>query len=307
MALPVQELENRHNWLAQRKTGIGGSDAAAVLGLSKWATPYQVWLDKTSPEVASMVDNEAMKWGRTLEPVIRQEYSERTGRPVYQPAESIIRHPEHPFVVASLDGYTEDHRIVEIKTSKRQNDWGEEGSDEIPQEYLLQVQHYMAVTGFEIADVAVLIAGSDFRLYTVAADVELHSLMFEAYGVFWQQVVQANPPEPISEADLQHYFKAKRKDITATPEIETAINQLKQVNCSLKALETEAEEIKKAIMFHMGEHDTLLHATTQKPLATWKAAKAPIRFDAKQLEKEQPDLYQKYLVESRASRRFLLK
>lgn len=295
----------RNEWLAQRKTGIGGSDAAAVLGISKWATPLQVYMDKTTNEIDDF-DNERMKWGRILEPVIRQEYSDHTGLEILKPQYELIRHQQCPFIVASLDGFTPDNRIVEIKTSKYDRDWGEEGTDQVPQEYLIQVQHYMAVTGFQIADIAVLIGGSDFRIYTVGADTELHMMMFEAYGAFWRRVTMKLPPEPTCESDMALYFKAKKKAITATSEARELVGQLTSVRKQIEGLEARESELKCQIMAYMGENDTLLDVN-EKPLVTWKEAKGRTTFDAKALEKENPELYDKHLKTGPTSRRFLIK
>lgn len=295
----------RGEWLAQRKTGIGGSDAAAVLGLSKWATPLQVYLDKISNETNDF-DSPSMKWGRILEPVIRQEYADHTGQEILKPQYELIRHQQCPFILASLDGFTADNRVVEIKTSKYDRDWGEEGTDQVPQEYLIQVQHYMAVTGFQIADIAVLIGGSDFRIYTVGADPELHLMMFEAYGAFWRRVTMQLPPEPTCESDMALYFKAKKKGVTTTDDVTKLVGQLKLVKKQIEGLEARESELKCQIMAYMGEHDTLLDVS-EKPLVTWKEAKGRNTFDAKAFEKEHPDLHAKYLKTGEASRRFLIK
>jgi putative phage-type endonuclease len=190
---------NEQDFHAVRMTGIGGSDAAAVLGLSKWKTPLQVYLEKLG-QGGLMLDNEAMAWGRALEPVIRQQYAERTGRIVYLP-DTALRHKEHDFMIANLDGYTDDGRVLEVKTARSGQEWGEPGSDEIPTNYLLQVQHYLTVTGFEWADVAVLIGGSDFRIYEIRADKDLQALLIEGEAEFWQRVQDRNPPDPKTAAE----------------------------------------------------------------------------------------------------------
>lgn len=190
---------DRTQWLAARRAGIGGSDVAPILGLSKWRTPLDVYLDKRG-ELPEQEDNAAMHWGRTLEPIIRQEYANQTGATVTVP-DSILAHPQYPFMLASLDGVTDALRVFEAKTARASEGWGEPGSDEIPDAYALQVQHYMAVTGYQFADVAVLIGGSDFRIYTVAADHELQDEIIQACRVFWERVESGNPPEPITATE----------------------------------------------------------------------------------------------------------
>lgn len=296
---------NREQWLADRRKGVGGSDAAAVLGLSKWKTPLDVYLDKRG-EVADTPDNEAMLWGRALEPVIRQQYAERTGRVVRVP-DGIIQHPDHPFMLASLDGMTSDRRVVEIKTARTGQDWGEIGSDEVPMAYLLQVQHYMAVTGYAVADIAVLIGGSDFRLYEVPADRELQDMLIAGEAEFWRHVKQGTPPDPISYADMQATFgrSSRAGTIEATPEVLAALETLKAIKEQIKAIEVSEETARAFVMKAMGEYDTLTYQGAT--LATWKAAKPAMRFDAKALQAVQPDIYQQFLKPGEINRRFLLK
>jgi len=184
--------------LAERYTGIGGSEAPAALGLSPWKTPLELFLDKREQRVTTA--NEAMRWGQLLEPVIRQEYAERTGRIVRMPP-GTIRHGKFKFMLAHFDGVTDDQRIFEAKTARSSEGWGPSGSDEIPHHYLIQVQHYLAVTGFAIADVAALIGGNDFRIYEVPADAELQELIIDGEATFWAAFLRGEPPEPDYESD----------------------------------------------------------------------------------------------------------
>lgn len=298
-------MNAREDWLESRRKGIGGSDAAAVLGLSKWKTPLQVYQEKRG-ELGSTPDNESMLWGRALEPVIRQQYAERTGRIVRVP-ESIIAHPEHAFMLANLDGVTDDRRVVEVKTARSGQDWGEPGSDEVPQAYLLQVQHYMAVTGFEVADVAVLIGGSDFRLYEVPADRELQEMLIAGEAEFWQRVVNGNPPEPVSYADVQAKFgrTSNYAAFEATPEVLAAFETIKAIKEQIKAIEASEENAKAIVMKAMGEADTL--TCGGRTIATWKLAKAANRFDSTAFKAAHPSLYEQFAKTGEPSRRFLVK
>jgi putative phage-type endonuclease len=295
----------RSKWLEQRRHGVGGSDAAAILGLSKWKTPLEVYQEKRG-ERHPQPDNESMLWGRALEPAIRQQYAERTGRVVRVP-ESIITHPEHAFMLANLDGITDDRRVLEVKTARIGQDWGEPGSDEIPQAYLLQVQHYMAVTGFEVADVAVLIGGSDFRLYEVPADRELQEMLIAGEAEFWQRVVDGNPPEPVSLADVQSKFgrTSNYSAIEASTEVLAAFETIKAIKEQLEAIEASEESAKAFVMKAMGEADTLKFAGNT--IATWKLARPTRRFDSASFKEAHPALYEQFTKTGEPSRRFLIK
>jgi putative phage-type endonuclease len=187
-ALPVKFHQDR-------ATGIGGSDAAAVLGLSAWKTPLDVYLEKVGLAQPSE-DTAATKWGRLLEPAVRQEYSERTGFTVTQPRE-LRRSEKYPFMIAHPDGLVIDpRRGYEGKTARTDHGWGEPGTDEVPQDYLIQVQHYMVVEVIPVWDVAVLIGGQDYRQYEIPADRELQELIIEAEHDLWQRVQRGEPPDP---------------------------------------------------------------------------------------------------------------
>lgn len=287
--------------LEKRRRGIGGSDAPAVCGVSPWKSPYQVWLDKRG-EGEQQEDNPAMFWGRTLEPVIRQRYSDVTGREVIVP-NSVIEHPRIPWMIGLLDGIADGERVLEVKTARSLDGWGEEGSAEIPEAYLIQVQHYMIVTAKPVADVAALIGGNDFRIYEVPADHELQELIIEKEAAFWELVKNGTPPEVTSYADIKQRFGAMSKAVQVQAEayVIQALERLKQ----LKQLAKEEEELKALIMAAMGEADTLVSG--DQVLATWKLAKASKRFDSKAFEKAHADLYREFLKEGEPSRRLLIK
>lgn len=300
------KIDPRIQWLEDRRRGIGGSDVAPILGLSKWRTPLDVYRDKRG-ESDEQSDNEAMLWGRTLEPVIRQQYAERTGRVVRLP-EGIMQHPEHDFMLANLDGVTDDGRVLEIKTARSGADWGEPGSAEIPDAYALQVQHYLCVTGLAVADVAVLIAGSDFRLYEVPADIELHRMLITAEGDFWAHVLAGRPPEPVSFADAVAAFgrSAAAGSVEASERAVMACHDLRRIRMEIKALEEDEAAQKAIVMLALGQAgDTLTHAG--KALATWKLAKAPERFDTAAFRAAHADLAAAYTAPGTPSRRLLIK
>lgn len=297
---------NAHEqWLLDRMSGVGGSDAAAVLGLSKYKTPLQVYQEKRG-ELGPIPDNEPMLWGRVLEPVIRQQYAERTGRVVHLP-EGIIRHQTHPFMLATVDGITDDGRLVEIKTARTAQEWGEPGTDEVPQAYLIQVQHYLEVTALSVADVAVLIGGSDFRMYHIEADPELQQMIVEGEAEFWDRVQRADPPEPVSYADVQARFGRSSVNgaIEADQATYQALDDLRKIRQAMKNLEADEEAQKAIVMKALGDNDTLTHQG--RVIATWKAQDGAKRFDSKTFQAHHPDLYAQFVAIGEPSRRFLLK
>lgn len=190
-------MQTQEAFTATRLTGIGGSDAATVCGLNPWKSAYELWQEKTgqiTPDDIS--DREHIIWGNKLEPVIAERYEEVTGR-IVRVNENTLRHPDYDFMIAHLDRETDDpDRILECKTTNAYgaSNWGPSGTDNVPEHYLLQCQHYMAVTSKEFCDLAVLIGGSDFRIYELRRDDELIDLLISKETEFWQMVQDGTPP-----------------------------------------------------------------------------------------------------------------
>lgn len=252
-----------------RLTGIGGSEAAAVLGLSEWATPLDVYLRKKGLAPPS-VDTPATLWGRLLEPVVRQHYAERTGYVVTQPT-AMLRHPKYGFVIAHPDGLVPDaRRGYEGKTARTDHGWGPSGTDEIPQDYLLQVQHYM-IPGLlpvmiEVFDVSVLIGGQDYRQYEIPADRELQEMIVDAEHALWQRVQRGEPPEP----DWEHpatagalrklYPGTDGTTVQATASDDAWRRVMAESSTYAAAYEKEAETAKSHLLWRMGDAAVLKFA-----------------------------------------------
>lgn len=186
--------------LEEQKTGIGGSEAATVLGINPFKTAFQLYLEKRGE--APPEDPEFLKqsryWGSKLEEPVREAYAEETGYKV-QRVNKLMRSKEHPFMIAFLDGRVvgEDRRIgYEGKTAVRADGWGESGSNEVPAYIMCQCQHYLAVTNYDLWDLAVLIGNRDFRLYRIAPIDEIIEQVVTAEETFWDRVEAGVPPEP---------------------------------------------------------------------------------------------------------------
>jgi predicted phage-related endonuclease len=198
--------------------------------------------------------------------------------------------------------------VVEIKTAGSGREWGEPGSSDIPTEYMCQVQHYMIVTGYEVADVVASISNREPVIYTVEADRELQEMMVDEAAAFWELVQKNIPPEPVTYAEaIQKYGNlAVSGGVEASKEIIQAVNRLKAVKESVKAMEAEEERLKGQIILALGDKgDTLLK--DGKPLATYRISKGSTRFDAEAFKVAHADLYGQFLKTSEGSRRFLLK
>lgn len=293
---------SRAEWLAQRRTGIGGSDVAAILGLSPWRTPYQVWEDKTGRS-EEQPETPALYWGRLLEDPIRQAYADRTGLTVTKP-DRMFTSEEHPFMLANLDGIASDGRIVEFKTTSRADGWGEEGSDEIPDYYQTQVQHYMSVMGAERADVGVLIAGRDFRIYTVEADAELQQMLIEEEAKFWELVKTDTPPGVNCTTDAARRWRTAtaNKVLSADAEMLSVWEDLCAIRHQIDVLKEEEDALKALIMRAM--KDAVSLKADGKTLASLSLPSARKTVDTKRLKEEFPNVYESVLKQSAPQRIF---
>jgi putative phage-type endonuclease len=258
----------------RRRTGLGGSDAAAALGISPWRTPYDLWLEKTAADAPRPPPTEPMRWGVLLEPLIRAEYSRRTGRNV-RVFPDTLRHPSHDWMIAHLDGRVGDgnilNRILEVKTARDGRGWGEPGSDGIPLHYLVQVHHYLIVSGAQIADLAVLIGGSDFRIYTVRADETIARQLVEREAEFWHQVERREPPAPVNLGDATARWGKLLTPgavIASAYELD-AVESLFRLREERRVLDEAEAAAKLIVMQALANGDSLVDAAG-KLLCTWK-------------------------------------
>lgn len=199
----------REQWLKERRKGIGSSDAAAVCGESPWSNPLAVYYDKTG-ELPDAEPTPAMRRGVILEPAIAAMYEQETGNAVEE--YPLAMHPDYPWMIASIDRRLADApKVVECKKASFfvREQWGEAGSADIPSHYRIQVQHQLAVLGWDLADVAALI-GDDFRVYHLERDDKIIESLISIEGEFWEKVMKREPPEP----DWRH---------ASTPELLKAI------------------------------------------------------------------------------------
>ena len=298
-----------------RSKYIGGSDIGAILGLSRFRSPVQVWMEKTGKET-SRVDSLALRFGSFAEEFVASEYSQSTGLELLH-EESAFIHPEHSIFCAHIDRLvmgdglsSPPTKILECKTANpfSQGDWGIVGSDEVPLPYLCQVAWYQAITGIEQADLAVLFGNSDFRIYEIARDKELEQMIIQKALFFWNEYVLKDIPPPVqSEADCQTLFSKgdPSKSVEAKKDALELAKRLQILNSEITSRETEISLIKQSIMSELGEAETLSYQG--KVLATWKAPKPSFRLDSKRLEIEHPELASNYKIAVQNSRRLVIK
>ena len=293
-------------WLRLRRNGIGGSDAAAIMGLSPWRTAMDVWLEKTGEFTRDDEENEQMYWGTVLEAVVAEEFTRRTGLKTRR-RNAILQSRKYPFMIANVDRLVVGEPAgLECKTTGLYNvdDW----RIGIPEYYYPQVQHYMAVTGYDTWYVAVLIGGQEFKYYKVPRDDGFIRELVAAERDFWRRVTEKVPP-PIdgtkasTELIQRLYPEAEEgKEIDLPFEAFELIQQYEQACEEEKRIQLIKEEAVNKLKDMLGTAERgSIHGRT----VTWQNVVAR-RLDTKALQKEYPDIYDRFVRES-TYRRFSLK
>ena len=306
-----QPTQTRDEWLAARKTGISGTDVAAILGISPWTSALDVWLDKRGA-AAPIIPSVAMRAGNTLESLVAEIYFEETGHVLTSPG--FMRHPERDWMIGTPDRLAPDaNLLLEIKTTRfASNEWGEPGTDQIPRYYLTQVEWYLELVNLDVADVALLVGGNEYRRYQVQRDRQLVDMLLEKCDEFWRKNVLGGemPQVDGSKAATEYLVKRFPKNVSplraaAAEEIEVA-RRLAEIRKRLKGIESEESEAENILKLAIGESDGL----DLGPLGsiTWKAAKDSSKTDWKGVAaamRAPADLIAQYTISTPGSRRFL--
>jgi putative phage-type endonuclease len=286
----------------ERMNGIGGSDAPILLGLSPYKTAYRLYQEKVGEVAPDNLDEvEVIQWGNILEDVVADEFSRRAGLTLHR-VNKTLRHAEHSFMTGHLDRRVVGKpELCEIKTVRGL-------SDDAPRaDHIAQVQHYLAVTGYDRAHLVYLVSGQRMLNFTIERDDAYIGDMIEVERAFWQHVTTRMPPPPQTVADLRAAFPRDIGQAIAADDITVAtVERLRLLTAQRKLLEAEEEQAQADILKAMGEASELINADG-KTLATWKTAKPTRTFNRTQFEQDHPDLAVGYLVEKPGSRRFLLK
>jgi putative phage-type endonuclease len=303
---------SRDEWLSVRGQGIGSSDAAVAVGISPYKSPLELWLEKTERQAAIDISaNDAVFWGTTLEHIIANVYAQRTGTKVRR-LNAVLQHPDHPFMLANLDRVvqhpTDGNGILEVKTAGLNSArfW----EDGVPDSYQCQVLHQLAVTGKPWCDVAVLIAGQDFRVYRILPDHAKMADLIEREAAFWQCVIDDVPP-PVDGSEssgraLASLYPSDRGD-TLDCSDDTEMNRLfsdywacrQQRESSAEQEELLKQRLQERLGFASG-------AILGGGKISWRKSKDSTTTDFKQLADDHPEWVKPYEITKSGTRRFLV-
>ena len=280
---------SREEWMELRRHSIGGSDAAAIVGLSKWASPYTVWADKTG-RLPDKPDTEAMRQGRDLEEYVAQRFSEATGKRVKR-CNAILYNPAYPHSHADVDRMiVGENAGLECKTTSTL-DVKQFLGVEFPEKYYAQCVHYMAITGADRWYLAVLVLGKEFHVYTLERDeAEIRALM-DAETAFWEQYVETDTPPAADGAEsttdaIRTIYADSSQSICILFGRETLLEEYMALKSQSKALDARIAEIQNTIMEDMQDAE---RGECGAYTVIWKAQEREL-FQRKEFEKAHPEI-----------------
>ena len=305
---------SRDDWLEVRKGGIGGSDAAAAVGLNPYVSPLELWLIKTGrdanlPRPDPGDTTEPVYWGTLLEPIVAASYARQTGNKVRR-VNAVLQHPTIPFMLSNVDREVVGCRDVQLLECKTAGEFGARlWRDGVPKYVQLQVQHQLAVTGRQAADVAVLICGQKLEVHRIERDDGLIARLIELEAAFWRFVTTDSPPPADGSDSADRALRCLYPgaggtvDFTDDRRLSSVFADLVAVRADIEARQQVEAQLKQAIVQAMGEAD---QAQFETGSISYRRSKDGTSVDLKRLLVAHPHLATSYAVTKPGSRRFLV-
>jgi putative phage-type endonuclease len=305
---------NREQWLDERKKGIGGSDAAAILGLSPYKSALQVYLEKIG-EYSEELSAERMYWGIQLEEKIALEYQKRNPQwtVTYNVNQVITYHYLDEWCMCTVDAMADNGYCDKVIECKNVSEYTKDAwNGKVPDHYLIQLMHNMYVSSAQLGVLCVLIGGQEWRSFEFEYDEELIDMIIEKEKDFWENnVMKRIPPAPqgASSAMLTRIYKHSNGTelVVADDSIGQAIKAYHAANKAKKEHEKAEEDSKAIIQAHLGLSAKGIYIDEPEKIAyavSWSNVKGREAFDAKTFQAEHPELYAKYVKEGPGYRRF---
>lgn len=283
-------------WLAARQRGIGSSEAATVIGLPQAGSPLRLYYEKTG-QIDTVADpSPALRIGLLMEPLILRLFGEEAAdhgvgdlRLAGEGERHVLlRHPDHPWMLASLDAVGlrgEEPVIVELKTVSAWagRDWLDHGEPPVP--YQVQVQHQLAVTGLQRAYLVALIGGFDLRWTPVERDEAFIARLIEAEAAFWRRVEQGEPPEADDKPETQEamkrlLLKQDRATIPVAVPLQDLDEERQRVIEQIQGLETRKVAIENIILSKVIEQGGTMAVLPNGVTYEWrKVTRKPYRVE----------------------------
>lgn len=275
-----------------RRTYIGSSDAAPILGVSPWISPFQLYqkkvgayLDEITPAKQKLF-NRGHRWEPIVIEMLIDELEDQGHTIQVITRNNRYKDSEYSFLAAEIDlEIMLDGELVnaEMKTVHpfAAREWGEQGSDDIPMHYTAQILHGQMVTNKKKTIVAALIGADDLRIHLVNRDDEIIQIMRAKELEFWQRIQDRNPLEPETESDVKWlYGKDDGSVLEADDVIMNLVADLQRYKTDCRAMEDRTEIITTMIKKRMGEASVLV--SHGQKIAVWKTSKKSIKIDWKE-------------------------
>lgn len=295
--------------LAERRLGLGASDSGAAVGLSKWKTRLELYLEKIGQPSANDAEALHLEMGHALEPMILSRFERLQNVTVFDRQRKFVD-PTWPKRWATVDGISSDKAVVNAKSVgiADPREWGDPDEEgQVPMEYLISCQHEMACTGLSVAWVPLVVLNRQFRIYRVRRDDDLLNLVTTKEQGFWSMVEARTPPEPSNLEDVVRLWPshAEGRPIVATAAIADVVALLKASKAQAKKIEAEQKALKLSIQTHMKTAAELVYEGSI--ICTWRQAQPSQKFDEESFALRHPKVWRKYLKDVPGSRRMLTK
>ena len=312
MATTIIRPKSREEWLEARKSGIGSSEVATIVGLNPWETPYQLWRRKVGLDEPKK-ESFAMKAGHYLEDAVSRFWADETGKEVIKRSATdwIIRDNDRPYLQVSPDRTywlgesrsPEAKGILECKTTQMAVD-----ADDLPKYWFCQVQYQLGVAGYTQGSLAWLCSGREFGYRDLKLVPEFYEYLVAKVERFYTDcIVGGQEPETVCVADvmLKYSRHTGGKVVETSDEVFEAYQSLRGVRKELDALAERKEELEATIKMAFGDAEALSYGG--ETIATWKAPKPSRKFDSKAFTEAYPELADEFSTTTQGARRFLLK
>lgn len=289
---------NKFEWEKRRKEGIGGSDAAGVLGLNPYKSSISVYMDKIDEvQVGNSYEDEVsyrMELGNKLKNFVANEFMLKTNKKVRN-VNGILKNDKYPFALANIDrAIVGEKAFLECKVTNSYSKklW----QKEVPIYYQVQCYHYMAVTGATHCYIAVLIGNEDLVIHKIERNEELINQIMDLEKSFWDKCVLGNSlPIPDGSDDyskmLQRLYKDSTDEELILFEKTDFLNRYDDVCELIKDLEMEKKSVEQYLQLQMKEYEVAYLGDRK---ITWKKQIRSV-VDTKRLKKEHPELVEKYM------------
>jgi putative phage-type endonuclease len=295
--------EINKQWVEARKNGIGGSDVASIMGLNKYSSPLNVWLVKTGREESpDLSDNQAVEWGNRLEDVVADKFADEHPELQVRRRNATMVSIKRPWAFANIDRWVTDGKgnvgILEVKTvgMRRAADW----DNGVPLYYLTQVMHYMSVTGYQYAWVAVLIGGQEFREYYIERDEQDIQAINDAVDTFWRDFVETDTApalignDPEANALLSQHSDPSTEFIAMLDEDVSMLDELQEIKDQMDDLKHRKTLLENQIKDLIGDNKGI---ETETKRITWVRSTRS-SFDKKAFDAAHPGITQDYMKTS---------